>query len=451
MTKLAPQPPAPEVRDRPAGSRVWHQMTNAVAWAERPGPCIVRGEGAYFWDADGRRIIDGNSGLQNVNIGHGRRDMAAAAAAQIEQLEYFPVYNGTHPPVEELADALHAKLPHFERFLFLNSGSEASEVTIKLLREYWLLRGEPQRQVLLSRLNSYHGATLGALAPTGRAKGALRQPFEPFLMESHNLSDPTLLDGETEDEGVARLLAELRATIERCGPERIMGLFAEPVQQQDAPVPPAGYFRGLREICDEYEIPLVADEVITGFGRTGAWFGIEHFGITPDIAVLGKGLASGYAPISAIGVSERVLAPFEAESGALFHHLSTTAGHPVACALALENIRILEREDLIVRARTSGEALRRMLREAFDGRSYVAGVTGLGMLSSVVFHPDQVELGLAANAELRAGCLERGAYLRVDGQIWFIPPLTIELDALERLTAIAVSAADAWVSKGGRR
>jgi adenosylmethionine-8-amino-7-oxononanoate aminotransferase len=408
---------------------------------------MVRAEGSFYWDPSGRRIIDGNSGLQNVNIGHGRPEMAEVAARQIRTLDYFPVYNGTHPAVEELAETLSGLLPDFDRFIFQNSGSEANEAALKLLREYWLLRDQPQRTVVLSRLNSFHGVTLGALASTGRGKAALRQPFEPFLMESVTLSDPTVLPGEDEAAATDRLRRELEETLERVGPERVMALFAEPVQQHRVPVPPKGYFAALHAVCSAHDVPLVADEVITGFGRTGAWFGMESWGATPDLAILGKGLASGYAPISAVAVGARIAAPFDASPDRLFHHLSTTAGHPTACALAVENIRIIEREGLVDRSLQAGEQLRGLLGEAFAGWPDVAAVSGVGMLNSVVFSDRELSLDLASSARLRALCLELGAYIRVDGQLWFIPPLNTDAPTLERLVTIAVEAANAWIAE----
>lgn len=429
-------------------SHVWHQMTNPARWEQAPGPRIVRAEGAYLWDAAGERVIDGNSGLQNVHIGHGRAAMAEAAAAQIRELDYFPVYNGTHAAVEALADDLHAKLPDFDRFLFHNSGSEANEASLKLLREYWLLRGEPQRTVVISRFNSYHGATLGALAPTGRGKGALREPFEPFLLGSRNISDPAVGEGEDERAASERLARELRETIAEVGAERVMALFAEPIQQHRALVPPAGYFAALHEVCREHRIPLVADEVITGFGRTGTWLGCEDWGFLPDLIVLGKGLASGYAPIAAVGVGAEIAAAFDAAPDRIFHQLSTTAGHPVACRLARENLRILAEEELVERSRVSGELLRDLLRQAFADRPEVESIDGAGLLNAVVFDPAQVPTGLAENAVLRRRCFERGAYIRVDGQIWLIPPLSTDAALLEQLVAIAREATDAWLAGG---
>jgi adenosylmethionine-8-amino-7-oxononanoate aminotransferase len=431
-------------------SRLWHQMTSEPEWAVRPFPLVTRAEGSFFWDENGRRLIDGNSGLQNVHIGHGRPEMADAAAAQIRRLDYFPVYNGSHDMAERLADELHRLLPGYHRFYLLNSGSEAVELALKLLAEYWRLRGEPNRTVVLGRKGSYHGATLGALAPTGIP--ALRDPFSSLLIEARHISNPIAVEGESEDEAVARLAMELVSTIEEVGPERILGLFAEPVQLWDVPVPPPAYWSELRRICDAYGVPVAADEVITGFGRTGRWFGLDHWDVAADVIVLGKGLASGYAPISAVGVSRPICDAFDERPGEFLNHISTTSGHPVSCALALENIRILSEESLPSMASRSGERLRTLLEQAFGARPYVKGIRGIGLLNSV-----QLEMGnqgssgrAAQNAALRGTLLRSGAYLRVDGQIWFIPPLPTEASTLEELVGIAADATEKWVSEGGR-
>ena len=428
-------------------SYVWRQMTNEMAWASNPRPLVARAQGSFYWDTEGRKIIDGNSGLQNLHIGHGRDEIASIAAAQIRELDYFPIYNGSHVLVEKLAHALHARMPAFSRFYFLNSGSEAVEAALKLLREYWLLRDEPGRTIVISRRGSYHGNSLWALAATGSSKRTLRNSFLPFLPEAVHASDPLVRAGESEAQATDRLSAEFRALVEACDPARILGVVAEPVQLSGALVPPQGYWQKIRQICSEFGIPLVADEIITGFGRTGRWFGHEHWGIVPDIVVLGKGIASGYAPISAVGVNAAICEVFDAASDRVFHHISTTAGHPLCCGIALENIRILESEYLVARAERSGKRLRELLQKSFGKKPYVTAIRGIGLLNSVVFDTSVVAQGAVPNAALRSACFERGAYIRVDGQMFFIPPLTTDDGTLEELVAIAAESADRWVSQ----
>lgn len=431
-------------------SRVWHQMTNAATWASKPGPIIARAEGCFYWDTDGHRIIDGNSGLQNVHIGHGRQEMANVAQAQIRELDYFPIYNSSHILAETLADALHTRMPEYPRFYFLNSGSEAIEAALKLLREYWVLRGEPRRTIVIARQGSFHGTTLGALSSTGPERSALREPFAPLLLEAVHVSDPLTYAGEDDAAATDRLSAELQMVIEESGSDRILGVVAEPVQLYGVPVPPSGYWQELRRVCDHFDIPLVADEIITGFGRVGRLFGLDQWKVVPDIAVLGKGMASGYAPISGVAVGPTVCRVFDEAPDHIFHHISTTAGHPLCCALALENLRIIEDEDLASAAERSGGVLRVLLQEAFAAKPYVSGIRGIGLLNSVLFDPSVVASGGVANAALRSACLELGAHVRVDGQMWFIPPLIIDRTTLEELVAIAAAAADAWAEEFAR-
>jgi putrescine aminotransferase len=434
------------VRTPTATSYVGHQLLHEPLWASQPLPLIERAEGCFFFTADGRRIIDGNSSLQNVLIGHGRKEMAELAARQIAQLDFAPLFNASHPLVEELASRLHSLLPHLERFYFMNSGSEAVETALKLVREYWLLRGEPQRSVIISREGSYHGNTLGALAATGIA--TRREPFLPLLAETARLSRPGANRGEDDETASARLAQELEEVIERCGPERVLAVIGEPLQLKGLTIPPEGYWRRVRAICDAYAVPLVVDEIITGFGRTGRWFGMNHWGVQGDIVTLAKGLCSGYAPISSVGISAELASVFDSEPNGVFHQLATTAGHPLACALTLENLNTIEREGLVERAEKNGGTLLRLTQAAFASRPYVAEIGGIGMLCSVRFKTGAVPVGPDADSRLTRGCIEHGAYLRADGDLLFAPPLTVDEATLEELVAIGLTATDEWGRAG---
>ena len=435
---------AGEVRP-PSRSRVGHQMTHEPSWGLDPRPMISRAKGCYFWDTEGRRIFDGNSSLQNVHIGHGHPEMSATAARQIEELDFFPLYSGSHVLAEQLGERLHGLLPHLERFFFLNSGSEAIDTAIKILAEYWTLRGEHERSVLIARRGSYHGSTIGALSATGLE--ALREPFSGILIRSVHVSDPEVGPRETEASASDRLISELRSTIGSVGHENILGIVAEPVQLWGTRVPPEGYWTGLRAVCDEFELPLVADEVITGFGRTGKWFGLDHWDVQADVVVLGKGIASGYAPISAVGINSHIADVFDAE-GAFFHHISTTSGHPVSSSLALKNIDLIEQDDLVARSANSGERLRTLLHDAFNAKPYVAAIRGMGLLNSVVFEPQLIRSGPVGSARLRRACLDKGVYLRADGQLWLIPPLVTTPEQLTDLVEMAFNAVEEWIAEG---
>ncbi len=425
-------------------SSVGHQMVHEPTWLAEPSPMVARAKGCYFWDVSGRKIFDGNSGLQNVHIGHGHEAMAATAARQIDELDFFPLYSGSHVVAERLAERLHGLLPHLERFYFMNSGSEAVEAGIKIIAEYWALRGEPHRNVLVARRGSYHGSTVGALSATGLE--VLREPFLSLLIRSAFLSDPETQPGESDDHATDRLVSEVRDTIEREGRDGILAIVAEPVQLWGARVPPNGYWQGLREVCDEFDLPLLADEVITGFGRTGRWFGLDHWDVRADVVALGKGIASGYAPISAMGIGRKIAEVFDAE-GAVFHHISTTSGHPVSSALALKNIDLIEEQDLVSRAAESGERLRGLLQQAFGPRPYVTAVRGIGLLNSVIFDDREVPSGPEASARLRRACFKAGAYLRADGQLWFIPPLVSTDEQLVQLVEMASEAVSDWLAE----
>jgi putrescine aminotransferase len=415
-------------------------------WAADPPPLVERAEGAFFFDVEGRRLIDGNSGLQNVLIGHGRREMSDVAGRQVAQLDFFPLFNGSHVPAELLAAKLHELQPHLERFHFVNSGSEAVETALKLVREYWVLKGEPERTVIVGREGSYHGATLGALAATGIA--SRREPFAPLLAEAAKLSRPVAHAGESEAAATRRLVDELQVTLERVGADRVMAVVGEPLQLKGMGIPPAGYWPAIRTLCDGYGIPIVADEVITGFGRTGRWFGMNHWGVEADVVTMAKGLCSGYAPIGAVGVSSEIAATFDAGSDGVFHHLSTTAGHPLATALALKNLEIIETEDLVERSAEIGGVLQALLEEAFLGLTCVLDVRGVGMLRSVQFDPAHTPGDATADARLARLCIQHGAFLRADCDLLFAPPLSIDEGVLKELVAIGRSAVDAWLAAG---
>jgi len=211
-------------------------------------------------------------------------------------------------------------------------------------------------------------------------------------------------------------------------------------------IPPAGYWPGLRTICDRHGIPIIADEVITGFGRTGRWFGMQHWGVEADVVTMAKGLCSGYAPIGAVGVSAEIAAAFDASPGGVFHHLSTTAGHPLASALALKNLEIIEAEGLVERAATVGGVMQSLLEDAFHELPCVLDVRGIGMLRSVQFDPTRTPGDATADARLASLCIQHGAFLRADSDLLFAPPLSIEEDVLEELVVIGRRAVDLWLA-----
>ncbi len=329
---------------------------------------ITRGEGCYVWDLEGRRYLDGLSGLFAVNVGYSYgEEIGAAAAAQMRELPFYSNWTFAHPRSIELASELAALAPgDLNRVFLVSGGSEAVESAWKLAKQYHAARGE-RRWKVIGRRVAYHGTTMGALSITNIP--SLTTPFEPLVPDVLHVSNTNSFHrpaGESEAEFTAFLLAELEAAIASAGPETVAMMIAEPVQNAGGSfTPPAGYFPGVREICDRHGILLVADETITGFGRIGHWFASERYGIEPDVITTAKGLSSGYAAIGAMIASDRVFEPF-AEPGAMYTHGMTFGGHPVGAAVALKNIEILRREGIVEHVRATEGELRATLEPLLE-------------------------------------------------------------------------------------
>ncbi len=312
-------------------------------------PVIVRGEGCYLWDDEGKRYLDALAGLFSVNVGYSYgEEMGQAALEQMRELPFYTNWSYAHPRAIELGAKL-AELapPHINRAFFVSGGSEAVESAWKLARQFHLANGE-RRWKAVARRTAYHGTTMGALSINGIP--ALRAPFEPLVpdvIHVHNTNRYHRPAGESEEEFTAYLLEELEEAIEQAGPETVAMVIFEPVQNAGgAFTPPKGYFQGVREICDRYGVLLCADEVITGFGRTGHWFASEKYDIRPDLITCAKGLSSSYASIGAVLVADKVFDAFASER-AMYSHGITFGGHPVACAVALKNLEIMERDGIV--------------------------------------------------------------------------------------------------------
>ena len=329
---------------------------------------IVRGEGSNYWDASGRKYLDALGGIQLCEIGHGRSELAEVAAEQMRELEYSPLFwNFGNEPAALLARRLVGLAPEgIDHVFFTNGGSESCESAIKMARLYHYLRGESQRTTILSLGHSYHGMTYGALAATGLE--GIKNGFGELPGGFFHLTTPypyreELFGGEDAFEFCVR---ELEETIARLGPERIAAFIGEPVLTVGGViVPPPDYWRAITEICHRNGILVIADEVVTAFGRLGSWFASEAYGIAPDLITTAKGLTSGYLPLGAVLASSEVGTTIKgAETG--FMHGYTYCGHPVACAVALRNLDIIEREDLAANAVSTGEHLLRGLQRLLD-------------------------------------------------------------------------------------
>jgi adenosylmethionine-8-amino-7-oxononanoate aminotransferase len=338
---------------RAARDHLWLHFTRMGGYRDGEVPVIVRGDGCYLEDANGKRYLDALAGLFAVQIGYGHgEEMGQAALAQMRELPFYTNWSYAHPRAIELAHELAELAPgDLNRVFFVSGGSEAVESAWKLARQYHAAHGQRRWKAVARRL-AYHGTTMGALSINGIA--ALRTPFEPLVPDAIHVRNTNRYHrppDETEEEFTAFLLEDLASAIEQAGPETVAMVIIEPVQNAGGSfTPPAGYCEGVRTICDEHGILLCADEVITAFGRLGEWFGSERYGLRPDLITCAKGLSSAYAPIGAVVASERVFEPF-GEGQSIYTHGITFGGHPVSAAVALKNLEIMEREQLVGRVR----------------------------------------------------------------------------------------------------
>jgi adenosylmethionine-8-amino-7-oxononanoate aminotransferase len=378
-----------------AKDHLWLHFTRMGGYRDADVPIIVRGEGCYLEDSNGKRYLDALAGLFAVQIGYSYGDeVGEAAAAQLRELPFYTNWSYAHPRAIELAAEVASLAPgDLSRVFFTSGGSEAVESAWKLARQYYSARGESRGAVAvaptggevptrvdeahavraerrwkaISRHIAYHGTTMGALSINGIP--ALRDPFEPLVPEVLHVRNTNRYHrpaDETEDEFTRFLLDDLEHTIEAAGPETICMVIFEPVQNAGgAFTPPAGYFRGVRELCDRYEILLCADEVITGFGRTGAWFGSEKYDIRPDLITIAKGLSSAYASIGGVVATNRVMEPF-LDGSRMYTHGITFGGHPVQAAIALKNIEIMKRERIVEHVADEQGRLREALAQLLD-------------------------------------------------------------------------------------
>ncbi len=369
-----------------AQRHLWMHFSRLGTYAEHEIPIIVRGEGCYVYDAHGNRYLDGLSALFCVNIGHGRADIAQAGADQAKDLGFFTNWSYAHPPAIELAARISSLAPgDLNRVFFTSGGSEAVETALKLARQYFKLRGKPNKYKVIAREIAYHGTSLGALSATGIT--SLRQPFEPLApggCHVPNTNTYRLAPGLAEE----RLAETIAERIEFEGPDTVAAVILEPVQNAGGCfTPPEGYFQRVREICDEYDVVMISDEVICAWGRLGEWFGAERYGYQPDIVTTAKGLTSAYAPMGAVIVSDHLAEPFLDGTNS-FTHGFTFGGHPICAAVALANLDALEQEGVIDNVRANEPGLRAML-ESLRDLPIVGDVRGAGYFQAIELVKDQ--------------------------------------------------------------
>jgi adenosylmethionine-8-amino-7-oxononanoate aminotransferase len=415
----------------------------------------VEGQGALMRDAEGRSYIDGLAGLWNVNVGHGRTELADAARDQMVTLAYCSSYAGsTNAPAMALAEEL-SRITYraINTFFFTSGGAEATETSIKTARFYWKAVGKPDKIKVISRARAYHGLTLAAMSATGLS--AFWPMFEPRVPGFSHIAapDPYRYVPARPDASVGIAAAdELEAAILREGPDTVAAFIAEPVQGAGGVIiPPADYFPRIREICDRHHVLLIADDVITGFGRTGTWFGLDHWGVEPDIMQFAKGITSGYVPLGGVGVSDAIREVINGVPPAKrWMHAFTYSGHPACCAVALRNIRILREEKLVERAAELGAHLGARLN-ALAGVDGVGHVRSLGLIGAVevvadkatkALHPPEAQI----TQRLTDALLARGLYTRVALDcICIAPPLVISEADLDRLVDIIAETVPAVV------
>jgi adenosylmethionine-8-amino-7-oxononanoate aminotransferase len=359
---------SPAELQQAARDHLWLHFTRMGGYMDGEVPIIVRGDGCYLEDMHGKRYLDALAGLFAVNIGYGFGDeIGEAAAAQLRELPFYTNWSYAHPRAIELAAEVASLAPgDLNRVFFVSGGSEAVESAWKLARQYHTARGERRWKVIARRI-AYHGTTMGALSINGIA--SLRTPFEPLVpdvLHVRNTNRYHRPPEETEAEFTAFLLEDLEETIEQAGPDSVAMVIMEPVQNAGGSfMPPRGYWPGVREICDRHGILLCADEVITGFGRVGAWFGSERYDIRPDLVTSAKGLSSAHAAIGAVIARDAVMEPF-LEGTAMYAHGITFGGHPVQAAIALKNIEIMKRERIVEHVAERQDGFRDKLAELLD-------------------------------------------------------------------------------------
>ncbi|HTC69551.1 MAG TPA: aspartate aminotransferase family protein [Acidothermaceae bacterium] len=434
-------------------------FTRMSSYNDHDVPIIVRGEGAYVYDSRGRRYLDGLAGLFVSMVGHGRDEIAEAAARQSKELAYFPLWSYAHPRAIELAERLANLAPgDLNRVFFTTGGSEAVESAWKLARQYFRAIGQPSRYKVISRDIAYHGATLGALSITGLP--AIKAAFEPLVPGSVRVPNTNFYRApEHGDDIVAfgRWAAdEIERAILREGPESVAAVYLEPVQNSGGCFPPPpGYFQRVREICDRHGVLLVSDETICAFGRLGYYFAADRYGYQPDIITVAKGMTSGYAPIGAMIASDRLIEPFLKDTSTFLHGI-TFGGHPVSCAVALANLDVFEKEDILGHVLSTEDAFRTTLNKLNDlpivgevrGDGYFYGIELVkDKATRETFDDDESERllrGFLSGALFDAGLICR-ADDRGDPVIQLAPPLIIgqpEFDFIEQTLRSVLT--EAW-------
>ena len=428
-----------------------HPFTDHKKLAEERSRIITRADGIYLWDSDGNRYLDAMAGLWCVNVGYGREEIAEAVNQQIRELPYYNSFFKTaHPPAIELARLVCSLAPaHLNRVFFTGTGSEANDTVVRMVRFYWSLKGLPDKKVIISRHNAYHGSTVAAASLGGmqpmHAQGGLPIPDIDYIGQPYWYQDGGDL---LPDEFGEKVADELEQKILELGEDNVAAFIGEPIQGAGGVViPPPTYWPRIQTICDKYQILLVADEVICGFGRTGKWFGSDYFEIKPDLMSIAKGLSSGYVPIGGVLVSDEV-ASVLIEEGGEFNHGFTYSGHPVAAAAAIANLNILRDEGVVDRVETEtapyiAEKWQQLTSHELVGEARIAGLIGALELvkdkATRQFFDDRGAVGTLC----RDICFDSGLVMRaIEDTMVISPPLCITTEQIDELISLVIRCLD---------
>jgi adenosylmethionine-8-amino-7-oxononanoate aminotransferase len=436
---------------QPARDHLWMHFTRLSAYADAPVPMIVRGDGPYVFDSEGKRYLDGLAGLFVVQAGHGRQELADAAAKQAAELAFFPLWSYAHPKAVELAERLASLTPgDLNRVFFTTGGSEAVESAWKLARSYFKRIGKPGKHKAISRHIAYHGTSMGALSITGLP--AIKEDFEPLIPSTIRVPNTNYYRrpagaGDTPEEFGVWAADRIAEAIEFEGPDTVACVFLEPVQNSGGCFPPPpGYFQRVREICDRYDVLLVSDEVICAFGRLGEYFGSLRYGYQPDIITCAKGITSGYVPLGAMIASDRLAEPFLTGTN-WFAHGVTFGGHPVSCAVALANLDVMEKDGLLDHVQANEAAFRSTLERLRD-LPIVGDVRGAGYFYGIemvkdkttkeTFDEDESERLL--RGFMSKALFDAGLYCRADDRgdpvVQLAPPLICDQQHFDEIEQI---------------
>ena len=454
MNKLSNEFPTRQLQETDAAHHL-HPFSDHESLNREKSRVITRADGVFLWDSEGNRVLDGMAGLWCVNIGHGRKEVADAVHEQMLQLSYYNTFfKTTHPPVIALSEKLAELSPDgFNRVFFTGSGSEANDTVLRMVRHYWNVLGKPEKSNIIGRLNGYHGSTVAGASLGGmtvmHAQGGMVEGIhhirQPYWFDEGGEMDPAAF-------GLARA-QELEAKILELGADTVAAFIGEPIQGAGGVIiPPQSYWPEINRICKKYDILLIADEVICGFGRTGNWWGCDTFGIEADLMPIAKGLSSGYLPIGGVLVNDRIGDAITSGGGEFFHGF-TYSGHPVSCAAALKNIEIMEREAIIPNVRDSIGPYLQKKWAALGEHPLVGDARMVGLVGAIELVPDKPSRRRFADegtigAICRDFTINNGLIMRaVRDSMIISPPLTITENEVDMLVAIIEQSLDQTLAK----